>query len=394
MKNSREKNIINRLCLFTAGAGLALAMFLPFVFCLARNVEPLNGVSNTANISELTAKNFLDGTAQNTLNTWLSENLPGRDAMIRLRNQLIYSLFDKSTNANMIVCKDKYIFEKTFLYRYENIEKPTDEETVRNSLDHMKTVRDLLKRNGKELFLFITPSKPRYLENKVDTSYRTLGYYKDQEGNYEILKRVLLDYDFYVFDCIEYIDKKIEEDAEIVQYPLFQPTGTHWTYAIGLDAGLAFTRYMQSIGGYRFPTVHQVIVPSEEPQFPDADIYGTMNILRKPAGNYFISDLMVDADTEASEKPGVLMRGCSFMGQSLAPLITNGFFSDDTYMENTLRLENRSTKMSYFSSYDEVDLSSDLKKADIVIIELNEAHTYDIGLGMLEYITEHPELLN
>ena len=393
LKEKKRSVIFIKARYLVAAAGLAAAMFMPLFFSLIRNVEPLNGAAYAADLSDVSKEGLLDGTSQSILNTYVSENLPGRDPMIRLRNQLIYSLFDKSTNQNMIVCRDKFIFEKSFLYRYEKIEKPTDEETVRTSFDRMRKVRDLLRKNGKELYLFITPSKPRYLENKVDPKYRALGYYRDQEGNYETLKRVLSDYDFQVFDAIEYIDGKIGENAEIVQYPLFQPTGTHWTYSIGLDTALAFAGYLKEIGGYQFPKVHQIILPTEEPQFPDADIYGAMNILRKPAGHYFISDLVLDEDIEEKNKPSVLMRGCSFMGQSLAPLITAKFFSRAVYMENTLRLGVNS-EVSTFHDYDEIDLKQDLRNADFVIIELNEAHTYDIGMGMLEYILEHPEILN
>ena len=372
---------------------LSAAILMPAVFSCFRFIKPLSGVTGTADLSQITAGGFMDGSAQNLLNAYVTENLPGRAPMIRLRNQLIFSLFDKSTNSNMLLGVDKYIFEKSFLYRYENIDKPTDEKTVRASFDCMKVFRDKLKENGTELFVFITPSKPRYCEEKIEDKYKQLGYYKGEKGNYELLKEVLSDYDFHVFDGIEYVDKQRKEGGQAATYPLFQPTGTHWTWTLGLDTALAFKDYMQSVGDYHFPKGHQVIFPSEEPVFPDADIYDSMNILRKPAGNYFVSDIWLDEDIPDEEKPNVLMRGCSFMGQSIATLISSGYFHQDVYMENTLHMSERMTEASNFSSYDEVEIGEELKRSDIVIIEINEAHTYNIGMGMMEYVIEHPECL-
>ena len=389
-------------------AGLVVAILMPLIFSCFKNVEPLNGVSNTADISELTlsgktaaadtaattlSPNFLDGSAQSVLEDYVTENIPGRAPMIRLRNQAIYSVFDKSTNDKTLLLKDGYIFEKSFLYRYEKLLGPTPESDIRAQLDYLDALQDELEARGKKLFIFITPSKPRYTEAKVTDIYKESGYYKNLEGGYESLTRILADYDFNVFDGIAYINNLIITEDPAAQFPLFQPTGTHWCATIAQKTALAFADYMHEVGGYEFPMAEQFIVPTPDPIFPDADIYDAMNILRPAKGNYFSSNLIVTEDIDPSLKANALMRGCSFMGQSLASLIAAGFFNDETYMENTMCRTNKLADINYFNDYSEIDLESYLDKADMVIIEINEAHVHDIGMRMPKYIMEHKEVL-
>ena len=61
-------------------------------------------------ILEINQKGILDGTVQDMAGTYFSEHLPGRDLMIKVRNQMIYSLYDKSPNKNTIIGKNKNLY--------------------------------------------------------------------------------------------------------------------------------------------------------------------------------------------------------------------------------------------------------------------------------------------
>ena len=81
------------------------------------------------------------------------------------------------------------------------------------------------------------------------------------------------------------------------------------------------------------------------------------------------------------------------MGQSLTTLINSGYFDSFTYVENTNAFRNDLTAPVTFSDYSELDLAAALEEADIVILEVNEAHIPTMSFGLIEYIMEHPEVL-
>lgn len=67
--------------------------------------------------------------------TYFSEHLPGRDLMIKVRNQAIYSLYDKSPNKNTIIGKNKNLFEEEYVSKYVRVYPPVKEEKARQLCD-------------------------------------------------------------------------------------------------------------------------------------------------------------------------------------------------------------------------------------------------------------------
>lgn len=82
------------------------------------------------------------------------------------------------------------------------------------------------------------------------------------------------------------------------------------------------------------------------------------------------------------------------MGQTLTFLINNQMFNKDTYVENTLVCRERFSQSSSFSDYTELNLKEELKQADIVILEVNEAHIPTMSFGLIDYLAENPQLLD
>ena len=65
----------------------------------------LNGVSESADAVELNAADVQDGSFQQYLNDCWENGFPGRKLLLKVRNQLLYSLLDQSPNSNVIVGK-------------------------------------------------------------------------------------------------------------------------------------------------------------------------------------------------------------------------------------------------------------------------------------------------
>ena len=79
-------------------------------------------------------------------------------------------------------------------------------------------------------------------------------------------------------------------------------------------------------------------------------------------------------------------------------MIDAGVINQDTYFENYRYYMDQYSStgtISSLSAYDEIpDLAERLSNADILVLEVNEEKVYDPSFGFLDYLLEHPELLN
>lgn len=376
--------------------GFAAVLILPLLLRNVNNRFGLTGVSSQTEFPELSKQGIMDGSVQENINTYFSENLPGRDLMIKVRNQLIFSLYAKSPNENIVIGKNNNLFEKEYVLKYEKVYPPATEEYVRDLCDKLTTIQDKLHKNGKELYLFITPTKVRYYEEDVPDIYRIAVNFGNQTGNYEILTSALKDYDFKVYDSIPFINGYAKTKAG-ENMPLYYKTGSHWTWVVGAEVASDFTRFLSENSKFSFPDTRVDYFPVEAPIHPDSDIFLTFNIFTKPYDSYYTANMAVEDSPLAldpSDKPNLFCRGGSFMGQTLTFLINNQMFNKDTYVENTLVCRERFSQSNSFSDYAELNLKEELKQADIVILEVNEAHIPTMSFGLIDYLAENPQLLD
>ena len=103
---------------YAMAAGFAAILFLPV---LLGGISPrfgLSGVSAQTQFPILTRAGLLDGTVQEDIGSCYSEHLPGRDLMIKIRNQMIFSIYKKSPNQNVVLGKNGTLFEKEYIFKY------------------------------------------------------------------------------------------------------------------------------------------------------------------------------------------------------------------------------------------------------------------------------------
>lgn len=380
---------IRTCCLILAFAAI---MLMPPILQRWASRFALSGVSETAEFPVPTVKGILDGSLQESVNSYYAEHLPGRDLMIKLRNQAIFSLFAKSPNENIIIGKDNVLFEKEYVLKYKKVYPPASREFVEDLCTKLTAIQKQLAERGKEMYVFITPTKVRYYEEYVPDRYTLAQYFVDDPGNYEIFTEVLKDYPLTVYDSIAYIDQQLQNQAFPSAYPLYYKTGSHWSWMLSLDVTTDFIRFLNENSRFTFPESEVECHPVDAPLHPDADIFNSLNLLIPPYDTYYQADLLSQPRTD--EGPNLFCRGGSFMGQTITPMINNGYFHQDTYIENTIIAHDRYSQMENFSDYSELDLKHEFDQADIVIFEVNEAHVPVMSFSLIDYLIEHPEILS
>ena len=366
-----------------------LILCYPLYGYLFDSAFTLSGVTAEAELIDVNLQSVMDGSFQSSLNTWIENHFPGRGMLIKLRSQLRYTFLNESANSNVVVGKDKYLFETAYIEHELSI-RTVEENQMNDTISKLEQLQDLLNEEGKELYLFITPSKAYFCKDKIPYYYFSLA--GDTRNDYQVFTEKLSDSDLLYFDGHAYIE---QYDGPDLMAPVFYSTGIHWSFPWGYSAAKAFSEFITENSKWNLSTLELTVTETDEPNWPDADLYQSLNLLVKPLGiQYYTAKLSI---IEEKDRPNVFMRGGSFMGQSLSGLISAGVFEKNIHFENNFYFTNQYSETSTlpsYTAYDEMEILREyISESNILILEVNEDNIGGLAFELVDYLLENPDYL-
>lgn len=276
-------------------------------------LKPLAGVTTEVVKPKLTFKTYIDGSYQNDLEAFCRQKLGFREWLIRIYNQYLWSCYRKTSNKNILVGKDDWLFEEIYVRDYYegSMYEITDDTAEMRKIFETEALRlwkvqELLKEHNIHIFVNITPSKdvifPEYLPE--NTSYtRPVG---------------LRAYDFYKkrFDelGIHYVDNVavFKELKDSVDYQLYTKIGSHWTNIASVYVFDSIIHYMEIIGNQNLNDLEIGEKYHAKTRRPDDDLEQLLNLYFpiKAPENYYTT-VNVKEDT-TSAKPYMTVIGDSY----------------------------------------------------------------------------------
>ena len=143
-----------------------------------------------------------------------------RPFFIRLKNQLVYSLYKESTST-VIIGKNGQLLEKS--YHQAFMGPPLEpKDSIHHRIKSMAQAIDSLKARGKTVLTVIGPNKVDVFREYIPDEYTSLP--KDSTA-YQYVLRYLNKYK------VDYLDfnKSFRENRDSAPYPLISNTGVHWS---------------------------------------------------------------------------------------------------------------------------------------------------------------------
>lgn len=371
-----------------------LTLMLPVYGKLLDGNIVLNGVTAESGAEPLSGEGLQEGTWQTGVSDLWDRSFPGRKLLMKVRNQLLYSIFHVSPNSNVIIGKDGSLFEPEYVSAEDQAIVPASEEYFEELTDKLARLDALCKENAKELYVFITPSKAQYMWDQIPDRILATGRqkeftYTDYERFLETLDKSGVPY----FDSIEYIDTHLEDTN--LKAPVFYKSGIHWSHSWGRTCAAELIAMINRVGRYDLSTIAIKEKPSAEPVSPDVDLYSSLNLLFDAKEDWYDTDTVVEK--EGSDKPSVFIRGGSFLGQSIGTMIRADVFGSDVYLENNYWFHDKFSETKYlsgFTAYDELPLDYLVGKSDILILEVNKAKIQNMDWEFIDYLLEHPDYLD
>lgn len=299
-----------------------LTMVLLFAFVVQKQAKiwtfkPLNGVFVPAPTPHLTLETYRTGQFQAQFEPFLKENFGFREPLIRFYNQFLYDFFRTSTNDNIIVGKDNWLYfiqhvndyYGTEMYRWYDSNEEAREAYDREA-QMMWKLRGVLKEYDVDFLVFMAPQKgflyPEHLPDREfdTTSINAREYYSAK-------------FDEYGFPYIEMTKwfKELKE-ADTLPYSLFPQTGAHWCFSAALATD-SLMRYMADLKGVNLPklqfgTLHESTAEILE---NDYDIENLANLMRPIRHDYDrLYDAPISFVTDSTTvQPSAIFVGTSFL---------------------------------------------------------------------------------
>ena len=328
-----------------------------------------------------TIKFSLSGWFSGRYQSWVSQNADEprgfRSSLVRLNNQLDFTLFRIPHAENIIAGKNNCLFSKEYIESYLGLNF-AGKRFIEKKVKRIKLLQDQLWTKYKIFLLVIfTPDKGTYFPENIPSRFLDR---KKEINNYQYYSCKLVEAGVHFIDFNRYWT----EMKDTSRYPLYPLTGIHWSYYGALVAADSLANYLRKHTGFDLPSIIMDRIDlSSRARYQDNDISQAMNLIWDiPHPPYAYPDFHLQPDHER-EKPKCLFVGDSFYWNWYDPGIIRHFFSNEEFWYYNKELYPESK--AQFTSTTQVDLLQAIRRQNIIILLQTNAAAGDPGFGFVEY---------
>lgn len=380
--------VIVRLPIF-ACAGLILSLFVVNLWNFAvgrdwpklriRSAEPLFNMP-APKPAPWSLDAFLDGETQKAFSASLGQTMPVFPLAVRAKNQFLYSLFDASGASNLVIGKEKQLFERFYVREFCDRSGVFDQNVVEAWADRINEIRKSVEAKGKRFIYLITPSKAARFSRYLPANLYCASL---ANGTTEKLApfRAALD-----LRGVAYVDGASLMTKAASEYPidLFPRGGTHWNY---LGAAIVSRELAQALNkageASPFPIYEFEWKQRDEALGTDRDLLNLLNLIW-PDVKYPTADVAGQSSRNCARTPELFAVGGSFLVQIVTNLAAAPCGTSIDYWHyvhsvkepfGRFRVEKIAgvAQFSEESSRGTDDFAKDFAKAEIVLLEENES---------------------
>lgn len=352
---------------------ILLILMVPLLVGITHIVteRPLDGAF--ANEPKLTFKYFMwerwfNDTFQLAMEKSASQNTGFRNTLIRIYNQINYSLFQKANAEKTIVGKDNYLFEEGYIIDYLG-RNFMGEKFISENSQRMKAIQaSLFEQLGIHLLFVFEPGKASIYPEKIGNEYfpetKTKSNYEQYSIIFNKLKINYLDLNAYF--------KTLKDTS---QYPIYPATGVHWsTYGMHLAAD-TLLKFIKSQTSFDLPLLSwDTITYSNTLKNIDFDLEKPMNLLFQ-IPHQTLAYPEISIDTLGKFRPKVLTIADSYYWSIYDHKIPHRAFSsnDFWYYNNTIYPNIWGENADFVNS---TNFAKTIKEQDIILVMITEANMY------------------
>lgn len=355
-------------------------IFLPFIVKTLNlfNEKPLGGAWIPAEKPIFTDSTWFSGEFQQQREKYLNENIGLYKTLVRLNNQLKFSLYKKVNAEKVVVGKKNYLFEENYIFATLGKDF-VGEEKLKELVEKFKRAQLILEEYNIKILYVFAPGKATFFREFIPEKYYREGV--NPITNYGTLVKLLNE------NKIDYIDfnKYFLEIKNKSPYPLFPKAGIHWsTYGMYIAADSIIKKVEKDLGKDLPDIMVNEIEISEEQRNPEYDLGDLINILF-PIKTYPLGYPKFSYKKENKYRPRVLVVGDSFYWNiyysGIASNVFNGldfyYYNSKYYNDGTSNPKSEVGNIEYFK---------EISKYEYIIILQTDGGLNNFGFGVFDKI--------
>lgn len=346
--------------------------------------KDLRGQDDPPAFPKFTFKTWFSGEFQDKCTPAVEQHAGFRTWLIRMKNQLEYSLLKKANARGVVVGRKNYLYESDYIRSYTGRDYLGDYYWDQK-FNRMKMVRDTLQKLGVNLAVVLEPGKATSHPEFIPSRFLK---YRGEKNNYRaIVKRAgekgipLLDLNRY------FADYKTR-----APYPLFPKGGIHWSTGGMVVAGDTLLKFIGSRFGWNLPVlaVDRVEYP-DTLRDTDGDVAVIMNLLFQPRHLKMGYPVFHFESDGLTKKPRVLTISDSFFFNILGAKIPANAFANEAFWYYNLKIYPDTWITPKDTS--SIDIRWEIESMDVILIMVTERfyHIFDWDFTDLLYGYYYPK---
>ncbi|MFT6166759.1 MAG: hypothetical protein ACJASF_001452 [Vicingaceae bacterium] len=333
----------------------------------------------------LSLNNLSDGSFQNSFDRYWQNEHGFRNWLIRLNNQLNYSVFDKANANGTIVCKENVLITEGDIKSYLGYDF-AGKAKIDLMLDQAQFISDTLQKRGIPFVFMVAPSKASVYKDQIPSKYFSI--YNSSITNYDYFMQGVSERNLKVFDT----KKIILEDEHYFEHLVFPKNGVHWSGNTVAKISDTLVEYLANELSLEVPKIQLKSgeLTIVDYRFTDYDIGEAMNLLWNVSDDILHYPEMSFINVK-KKKPNLLGVGDSFIQSfyGFYPVLDSVFSQSSNlwYYNKTVGWPKSLTK--YQIKTQELDLEIELEKRDLIVLEMTEENLKLTGYGFVEDLYNH-----
>ncbi|MDO7850298.1 alginate O-acetyltransferase AlgX-related protein [Hymenobacter convexus] len=346
-------------------------------------VGPLGGFFDPAPPTpELSWQTLSDNSYQQQMEKHLEMTAGFRNWLLRLRNQVAFTLFNQSRAPSLIIGKNNEFFGSNSVDAYFGRDVK-GEEDLKFRCKRLRRVQDSLQAHGTQLLIVLAPGKARTLAAELPDScdLSKVPYLT----NYGIARDGCLANGVNLLDAAQLMARW----QDTTHYPLFPRGGVHWSgYAVSLMADTLFRR-VEHLTHLDLPDFashgRTVATRVQDLRFTDNDLQELFNLMVDVPPYPVAYPNVVFGPETGKKRVNALIIGDSF---------AQSFYGFYPYYDKLLTPDSRywsSNKQVFWpekvpesTTVHDLDLAQQLAPRDVVIFICTEQNLQQFGFGFIE----------
>ena len=337
---------------------------------------PLNGAFNIPSNPSISLDSVLKGTYQDAYNNYFEHTIGFRPLLVRINNQMAFSVFDTALANGVVIGKKDYLYEINYIKAYKGWDYQGDE-VIETHAKKAAFVFNKLSEAGKTLLFVFAPGKASFYPEYIPEKYmeRPSGKRTNLQAFTEKFKKYGLPYiDF---------NSWFMQMKDTASYPLYPQCGIHWSaygVALATDSLIHYIEKDRNIdmvdfswNGFDLPDTLRK---------PDYDIAEGMNLLFEIPHYPMAYPRIQFGKVEGKTRPNVIVVSDSYYWNIFGKGYSSHLFNDNNFWYYNVEAHNPEWPTP--RKTEDLDMAAELGKADVIIIMATEANLYRFPYGFID----------